>query len=1306
MSDSQNAGFGFTVSTGMDASIFAVNQLPDVFGIVKEKLQQAATNDGLFAQIFGDKANTAEFQAIRHSWAIGDFSQLPSVQVVSSSTLNGAAGAFGISTQTIYLSDANLTTGSPPQDLLVTKAKAWVEEIGHYLDAKVGQDTAGDEGERFKNSVFGVQLSADELNRIDNEDDHGSIFANGQEIAVEFAGSPSDFGININSASYTQSGGNVFRYGVLDQCTEFAFGRALEKGLISSGSGVGSKIRGNAGDWDNQAGSWSSQARENSIVVWDPNQGGAGGLGHVAFVERVNANGSFVISEYNWNYGDGKFNSRTVNQGSSAFNTAKFIYLGSNPPPPPPNPTTSSDPEPIRVLGKVDFNGDGRADFLRQEKGAWDDDQINTANVFLSQGNGSFTKITLPEDFGLSSDNGAILYVADFNGDGKSDILRQEKNGWATDRARTAEVMYSNGNGTFSRVTLPEDFELNADNGVNLYLGDFNGDGKADILRQEKNGWSNDRVNTANVLLSNGYSFSKIVLPEDFDLNGNLTNLYMADFNGDGRTDFLRQEKGAWDDDQVNTANVFLSQGNGSFSRINLPEWFAFSADNGVNLYIGDFNGDGRSDILRQEKNSWDNDSINTANVFLSQGNGSFSVINLPEGFALNADNGVNLYIGDFNGDGRSDILRQEKNAWASDRVNTANVLLSQGNGAFTNIGLPEEFDLKANDGVNLFVADYNGDGKSDILRQEKNGWAGDRVNTANVLLSQGNGAFTKIGLPEEFDITGNLTNIISGQTSFSSSFTPVVRQLYLDVLNREPDQDGLQYWVGRMASGMTLPQIRSAFANGQESRNNVNAAYLNLLLRNADAGGLQGYVNALANGSTLRQVYENIANSNEARSNFWTAQYYNNTDRNGSVVFAQSFGRTNTGFDRNWGYGSPSGWVSSDNFSARIFGQVSFAAGLQEIRVGADDGVRVRVNGQTVIDRLVDQAFTTNTAVFNAGNGGKFNVEIEYYERGSSAALSFSTNSIYSFTGSTTVNGSSFGWDLSRYNANGKTKLQIDPNKQTVVVTHGRVNNASDGVGNLEQLARTAASTFGDAQVIFLDWRNASADSTTRPTEAGKRIGAVANSVTQALKNLGLTNANNLYFYGHSLGSLLLAKVAENYGKIAGFASLDPAFTAEDYDLDNDGDTWEDELPDISSIATRSISLVAEDIAIVGAAGDNNYAMTAQRAFIVDFGGYDLKSISDAPGKFHNAVVDVFTGMLRSGLEVNLLATASDILDNQWGQNASQKQWNSVGNYNADGVINARFLNNNSSLIVEDLLFLDSSKQRRTRSIGQQLSV
>jgi hypothetical protein len=108
MSDSQGLGLGFAVG---DASIFGAGQLADAFGIVKAKLQQVASNDGLFAQVFGDKANTAEFQSVRGQWAIGDFSQLPSVQVISAADMNGADGAYASSTQKIYLSDAAFGMG-------------------------------------------------------------------------------------------------------------------------------------------------------------------------------------------------------------------------------------------------------------------------------------------------------------------------------------------------------------------------------------------------------------------------------------------------------------------------------------------------------------------------------------------------------------------------------------------------------------------------------------------------------------------------------------------------------------------------------------------------------------------------------------------------------------------------------------------------------------------------------------------------------------------------------------------------------------------------------------------------------------------------------------------------------------------------------------------------------------------------------------------------------------------------------------------------------------------------------------------
>ena len=65
MLDNHNASPSFAMGSGGDASIFGVNQLPDILGIVKSKLQQSAADSGLFTQVFGDKANTAELQAVR-----------------------------------------------------------------------------------------------------------------------------------------------------------------------------------------------------------------------------------------------------------------------------------------------------------------------------------------------------------------------------------------------------------------------------------------------------------------------------------------------------------------------------------------------------------------------------------------------------------------------------------------------------------------------------------------------------------------------------------------------------------------------------------------------------------------------------------------------------------------------------------------------------------------------------------------------------------------------------------------------------------------------------------------------------------------------------------------------------------------------------------------------------------------------------------------------------------------------------------------------------------------------------------------
>jgi hypothetical protein len=137
----------------------------------------------LFDTAFGTQYNYLTAFTLKSQWQSQDFSLFPQIEVVSSEVLGTAKGAYAISTNTIYLSDAFISSASQQSLEAVI-----LEEFGHFVDAQVNAtDTAGDEGELFSAIVRGVSLSATELSRIKVEDDHAAIVVNGQSIAVEQA---------------------------------------------------------------------------------------------------------------------------------------------------------------------------------------------------------------------------------------------------------------------------------------------------------------------------------------------------------------------------------------------------------------------------------------------------------------------------------------------------------------------------------------------------------------------------------------------------------------------------------------------------------------------------------------------------------------------------------------------------------------------------------------------------------------------------------------------------------------------------------------------------------------------------------------------------------------------------------------------------------------------------------------------------------------------------------------------------------------------------------------------------------------
>jgi hypothetical protein len=95
----------------------------------------------------------------------------------------GAAGAYAISTGTIYLNQDWLAAASAAQAMAVL-----TEELGHHLDGLLNSvDTPGDEGEYFARLLAGEKLTAPQQSEIRIQTDRGQVIVNGAEITVEQA---------------------------------------------------------------------------------------------------------------------------------------------------------------------------------------------------------------------------------------------------------------------------------------------------------------------------------------------------------------------------------------------------------------------------------------------------------------------------------------------------------------------------------------------------------------------------------------------------------------------------------------------------------------------------------------------------------------------------------------------------------------------------------------------------------------------------------------------------------------------------------------------------------------------------------------------------------------------------------------------------------------------------------------------------------------------------------------------------------------------------------------------------------------
>lgn len=112
--------------------------------------------------------------------------------------------------------------------------------------------------------------------------------------------------------------------------------------------------------------------------------------------------------------------------------------------------------------------------------------------------------------------------------------------------------------------------------------------------------------------------------------------------------------------------------------------------------------------------------------------------------------------------------------------------------------------------------------------------------------------------------------------------------------------------------------------------------------------------------------------------------QYFDNKD-----LSDFKFSRIDDKIDFNWGAGSPDPRIGSDTFSIRWLGQVRPKySETYTFYTNSDDGVRLWVNGQKIIDNWTDHSATPNSGTIDLTAGQDYDIQLDYYENGYNAVI------------------------------------------------------------------------------------------------------------------------------------------------------------------------------------------------------------------------------------------------------------------------------------------------------------------------------
>ncbi len=390
-----------------------------------------------------------------------------------------------------------------------------------------------------------------------------------------------------------------------------------------------------------------------------------------------------------------------INKGDATFNAPVLVGVQS----------VNS----VNALAAADVNGDGKPDLLLLSSTVAYDENFNATttlefDTYLNNGSGGFTAptpaltqtLTYADYYqGLA---GKSIVLTDVDGDGKVDATVEFIHWLATldpDIEHTILTLKGNGTGAFQgpdpNATITIDAESTLNIGyplvANLNVADINKDGIKDVVWS----WQDYSIYAA---LGNGDGTYQY--PNNVGASGAYpTDLYVSDLNGDGAPDLV--------DAEPDYLAIYPARGDGTFD---LPTIRNYGSGMGqwTVLAIADFNGDGLPDPAIM------NSIEGSVTVFPSVA-GPFASVHA--GPLLKSGDDVISRIEaqtvlDANGDGFDDIFFYSMGATQdSPRLVTA---INDGTGNFLNKNAAPGFDTSLFDFADTKAGDFNGDGKPDVV--------------------------------------------------------------------------------------------------------------------------------------------------------------------------------------------------------------------------------------------------------------------------------------------------------------------------------------------------------------------------------------------------------------------------------------------------------------------------------------------------------------------------------------------------------------------------------------------------------------